>query len=98
MGYVLPPKKKKKKTWNSTIWLDFHTEMCELHVDLRKQNQPPHPEILITKFLKKNKRKNVPMECKMQITETSRRSFACNGDRLVFAPINFNICSSVMPS
>ena len=34
----------------------------------------------------------------MQITETSRRSFACNGDRLVFAPINFNICSSVMPS
>lgn len=67
MGYVLPPK-KNKKAWNSTIWLDFHTEMCELHVDLRKQNQPPHPEILITKFLKKIREKMSQWnaKCKLQ--------------------------------
>jgi hypothetical protein len=71
--------------------------MGELHVDLRKQNRLPHPEIAIK--VSKQKEKDAPMHAKivLETTETSRRSFACNGDKLVFAPINFSICSSVMP-
>ena len=75
--------------------------MGELGVDLRKQNRLPHPEIAI-KSLKtkiKQRKKDAPLHAKIvfETAETSRRSFACNRDKLVFAPINFSICSSVMP-
>jgi hypothetical protein len=75
--------------------------MGELHVDSRKQNRLPHPEIAI-KSLKtkiKQRKNDAPLHAKIvfETAKTSRRSFACNGDKLVFAPINFSICSSVMP-
>lgn len=35
--------------------------------------------------------------CRERKRLTSRSFLACSGDKCVFAPMNFNICSSVMP-
>ena len=78
--------------------------MAELHADLHKQNQLHHPgkknaQRYYIQWLKEDSEKH--MMAVLQIfagnKKTSRIFLALEGDKLIFAPMYFNICSSVTP-